>query len=752
MRAQVLFLGLILVSAIPLACGDTAVDSSSGGTSSGSSSGSSGASTSSGGSSGMVDPPVMPAPYGLDARPKNLTCIPKKRPELNTGAKVASAFAGAKFQQPIDMRTAPGDAANVYVAERGGVIYEVSRATGAKREFFRVPNGTINADGEGGFLGFSFHPKWNTGTQELFASYTRFGGASAANMRSVVARFKSADGGKTVSFATEDEVFTVDQPFSNHNGGNLAFGPDGLLYFGLGDGGSGGDPLRSGQDKNSFLGKFLRFDVSGAEGGKKYKIPASNPFAKGGGKPEIFAYGVRNPWRWSFDKENGDLWAGDVGQGAWEEIDIIRLGGNYGWNTREGRHCYNAANCDSRGMIDPIAEHDRNDAKSITGGYVYRGKTLPGLVGKFIYGDFSTGNIWAVEDEGGGKGTPQLLANVPGNNLASFGQDQDGEVYTLSLQQGTIGKIVATAPAPASDFPDMLSKTGCVAPGDASKPAEGLIPYAPIAPFWSDGADKERFFALPEGGTIKVGADGDWDFPNGTVLVKDFSIAGKRIETRLFMRHDDGVWAGYSYEWNDAQTDATLLPGSKAKAVGNQTWQYPSRNQCMQCHTQAAGFSLGLESSQLNYEFVYRAQGRKSNQLATLSKIGVLASPIGDVATLPVYPAYTDESKPLEARARAYLHSNCSNCHRPQGGGRGNMDLQFSVPLSGSKVCEAATLDNLGISGAKIVSPGKPEDSIMSKRMRTLDVNRMPQLSSVVVDDKGATLIDSWIKGMTTCP
>jgi uncharacterized repeat protein (TIGR03806 family) len=696
-------------------------------------------------------PPPVPADFGIDTRPVNSTCIPKAKPAARTGVRYNPAFGGAKFNQPIDMHIASGDDANVYIAERGGSIQRVNRQTGAKTEFLRIPSEQINPQGEGGLLGFAFHPDWASGKQEVFVSYTA-PSDGPAKMKSVVERFTSTNGGQSLAGATRKVVFELEQPYTNHNGGGIAFGRDGFLYIGLGDGGSGGDPLNAGQDKQTLLGKFLRIDINGVEGGKQYRIPATNPFATGGGKPEIFAYGLRNPWRWSFDTATGDLWAGDVGQGQWEEVDIIKLGGNYGWRVREGRHCYNAANCDSRGMIDPIAEHDRNDARSITGGYVYRGKRLPGLVGKFIYGDFATGKVWAVEDQGGGTGTPVSLGSIEGNELASFGQDQDGEVYLLKLQSGTINVIAPAGAETPSDFPTKLSATGCVDPANPKLPAAGLIPYGPVAPFWSDGAEKERYFALPEGGKIRVGQNGDLEFPNNTVLVKTFYLGGKRIETRLFIRHADGEWAGYSYEWNDAQSDAILLEGSKNKVIGSQTWSYPSRTQCLQCHTAAAGYSLGLEIAQLNSSFTYRAQGRIADQLKTLEHIGVFEAPLGDRAMLPKLASPTDVAAPIQDRARAYLHTNCANCHRPQGGARGNLDLRFSAPLADSKVCDKATLGELGVQDARIVSPGKPGQSIMPLRMKSTDVNRMPNLSSNVVDQDGVKLIEQWIGEMKSCP
>ncbi|MGH2900880.1 MAG: PQQ-dependent sugar dehydrogenase, partial [Solirubrobacteraceae bacterium] len=354
-------------------------------------------------------------------------------------------------------------------------------------------------------------------------------------------------------------------------------------------------------------------------------------------------YGHRNPWRWSFDRASGELWLGDVGQNTWEEIDRVVKGGNYGWNICEGFHRRDSttALCATGGLLDPIVEHNRTEAASITGGYVYRGTAMPSLVGTYIYGDFSTGNIWALTFDANNKATPKLLATGVGG-ISSFGQGNDGEVYVVQLN-GTISKLVPSAPPMTDNFPQLLSATGCVDPSDPTRPAAGVIPYELNAPLWSDGADKQRFMGIPDGATIAIGGAGDWDLPIGSVAMKVFSVGGKRVETRLFMRHDDGAWAGYTYEWNDDGTDATLLPGSKLKTLSDTAaWAYPSRSQCIQCHSSAAGGTLGLDTAQLNRDVVYAATNRMANQLATLDHIGMFSAPLAQSPSdLPRLSEYT---------------------------------------------------------------------------------------------------------------
>lgn len=384
---------------------------------------------------------------------------------------------------------------------------------------------------------------------------------------------------------------------------------------------------------------------------------------------------------------------------------------------------------------------------------MYRGSDIPELVGTYIFGDSSTHEVYTLSFDPTTGVPKRTRVSVEPKAWVSFAEDSAGEVYAVDINGG-IFKVVRSQPAAASTFPELLSKTGCVDPADATKPASGLVPYDVSSPFWSDGADKERFIALPDGKTIAIAADGDFDLPIGSVLTKTFSLGGKRIETRLFMRHDDGEWAGYTYEWNAADTDAVLLASSKTSHVGGQTWTFPSRSQCVSCHTAAAGHTLGLELGQLNRDFVYAQTNRISNQLRTLEHIGMFAAPLGKgVEAITAYPKPTAVGS-LEPRARrAYLHANCSHCHRPAGPGGGGLDLRFATPLAETKACGTVpTLGTLGVSNAKVIAPRSPATSILSVRTHALDATRMPPLSSRVVDVAGIAVVDDWITSLATCP
>jgi uncharacterized repeat protein (TIGR03806 family) len=397
--------------------------------------------------------------------------------------------------------------------------------------------------------------------------------------------------------------------------------------------------------------------------------------------------------------------------------------------------------------------HGRTLGASVTGGYVYRGSALPALVGHYLFGDYESGRIWRLVPSGGGFTAEELLDTSL--SIASFGQGNDGELYVVDIGSGGVHRIVdggGGAP-PGPPVATQLSATGCVNPQTPSQPATGLIPFEPAAPFWSDNGVKERWLALPNSTSIAVGAGGDFTFPNGTVLMKHFRLSGTLIETRLFMRHPDGGWAGYSYEWNAGGTDATLVQGGKTVTIGQQSWVYPSENDCLRCHTVAAGFALGPETAQLNHDLLYTATGRTANQLRTLDSITMFTTPLGDPALQPAMPDPFDATAPLGQRARAYLHTNCAGCHRPNGPTPSSMDLRYSTLLSATNACGVNPQSgDLGLgAAARIIVPGSAANSVLTARLNRRDANGMPPLASTIVDAAGVTLVQTWIASLTTC-
>lgn len=715
------------------------------------------------GSSGGDGAPPVPSEFGLDTRPANPTCKAPARPPSNAPIAFEEVYAAVNLGIPMMIAQAPGNRNKWFVAQRNGnlVSFNVTAPVAAPANVGNLATacgGAVGQGGEGGFLGFAFHPAFAT-NGKIYATWTQTSGAPGG-FDSIVSELHSPDGGVSID-ACKTILGPFPQPASNHNGGGIAFGKDGFLYLTFGDGGGGDDPFLNGQKKTGFFSKLLRIDVDNPAGGLQYGIPNGNPWKgmdPGTNEPATFAYGLRNPFRFSVDRETNEPWLGEVGQNKWEEVILAKAGGNYGWPCREGAHDYitTGAKCPSMSnLLDPVVEveHIPANTRSITGGVVYRGKAIPGFVGSYVFGDFESQEIFVVSfDTTTGEAKLTKVDDAPANPWVSFGEDLDGEVYATAFN-GTMWKIIPKPGAPASTFPDRLSKTGCTDPADVKKPASGLIPYGVRTPLWSDGAEKERWMALPDGSKITVGADGDFDFPKGTVLVKTFTIGGKKIETRLFVRHDDDGWAGYTYEWLDDQSDAVLLLGSKQKTVGTQSWHFPSRSECVRCHTAAAGRSLGLELGQQNGDHVYPSTNRISNQLKTLDHIGMFAAPLGKpVDQILAYPDPLGAA-PLEQRARSYLHANCSNCHRKDGGGRGNMVLTYGTSFKDTVTCNVdPEAGDIGVAGGKLIVPGQPAQSILSRRPHDLGANRMPPLASSIVDDKGVKVIDDWITSLTACP
>lgn len=704
---------------------------------------------------------------GLDARPSNITCVAPERPDAGGGYRLARVFSGIRLQNPLWAGQPPGDPSRWFVAEQGGriVSFPNSPTASASTTVLTIP--IVNPPSEGGLLGFAFAPDFAS-SGEAYVSYTRNVNANGVALQSVVSRFTSADGGQTLNPASEQEVLVIDKPFGNHNGGNIIFGPDGYLYLGMGDGGGYSDPGNNAQNTSNLLGTIIRIDVSG--GGAGYAIPSSNPFAanpkciQGYGTaacPEIFAWGLRNPWRWSFDRATGDLWAGDVGNSMREEVDIIQRGGNYGWRIREGTLCLNLndgttplPSCQTAGLIDPVVDYQTGvDGNAVTGGYVYRGQQLPELQGRYIFADAYNSSVWTLEDDG--NGNYSIVDLIPNTTyfIASFAESLDGELFVLDLGGGGIYQLVADGSGGANTIPSLLSETGCVNPNDPTQPASGLIPFEPGAPFWSDDAAKERWLALPNGTAITVSADDDFIFPQGSVLVKNFRRQGRLIETRLLMRHPDGIWGGYTYRWRDDQRDADRVVGGLTVQAGGAPWIYPSEADCLECHKAATNRALGPEIAQLNNSLIYPQTGRSANQLATLDAIGLLS---------PRLPALPDElpalpdpfgTAPLPERARAYLHTNCSGCHRPGTGLPSAMDLRYETALPNTNACNADPVSgsSLGILNAKLIAPGDAGRSLIPQRMSLRDANQMPPLGSLVPDTAGVNLINDWIDSLNSC-
>ncbi|HEM46347.1 MAG TPA: hypothetical protein ENO23_04790, partial [Alphaproteobacteria bacterium] len=606
---------------------------------------------------------------------------------------------------------------------------------------------------ETGLLGLVFDPDFeNNGA--LYVNYTYVDQSACTYLATRVERIVVPD--PTANFVSVPEMVRTPlvefcQPNVNHNGGMLAFGPDGMLYVSTGDGGGGSGTA---YDLSTPLGSILRIDPTDGS------APPDNPFVGvTGADPRIYHLGLRNPWRFSFDRAPPhDLWIGDVGQDDWEEIDRVPFspgGVDFGWPACEGTHDYNGT-CGARGDVGPVIELPHIDAYSITGGYVYRGPGLPELTGLYVFGDFGTGRIWAWDgvtlDPSTGEAALIDLASV--NNASSFGEDDAGELYVIDYATGRIRRF-----APGSGgggFPTLLSQTGLFADTAALTPAPGLVEYDVRSPLWSDRALKRRWLALPAGSQVDPTLEDAWSFPIGTVFVKHFELPvapgqTRRLETRLFIHQLVG-WTGVTYRWNEAETDATLLTTALADVIPvvengqsfDQTWQYPSPAGCLACHTVASGRVLGVRTAQLNRTFPYPAGD--DEQLNAWSCSGILSESYGGQPGLAAHAALDDTTASLQRRARAYFDSNCSMCHQPGGTAPGGIDMRSRVLLGDMHLIGVApNQGDLGLPSPERIKPGVSAESVLYARMAASDPAVRMASGTLLAHDAALSVVGSWI-------
>ncbi|MHC5029370.1 MAG: PQQ-dependent sugar dehydrogenase [Planctomycetota bacterium] len=701
-----------------------------------------------GGGSLTPPPPGATGPFGLTQRvPVTGLAFPDTQGPAT--AQIVRAFPNLTFSSPVYLTYPPDGTDRIFVVEVAGRIrvFANSDSTTSTTTFLDI-TGRVRSGGEEGLLGLAFDPDYATNGY-FYVHYS-----ASSPRRNVLSRFSvSAADPDVADAASESILLQVNQPAGNHNGGMVAFGPDGMLYASFGDGGGQGDQFNNGQDTTTLLSTIIRIDP---HGGAPYAVPTDNPLVGSGGgtREEIYAYGFRNPWRFSFDRSTGDLWVGDVGQNAREEVDVVTAGGNYGWPFYEGDAVFRAGQPASN-FEPPVHDYDRSGGRSVSGGAVYRGSAAPSLVGAYLYGDYGSGMVWALRYDGTSVTARTQLGNV--SSVCAFGEDRDGEVYAVSFG-GTIHRF-APAGGGGGATPATLSATGLFSDTTNLIPAPGVIEYEVNSGLWADGARKRRWIALPGNERIDFDPVGPWAFPVGTVVVKHFELdlsptQVQRLETRVLV-HETAGWAGYTYKWNFLQTDADLLPGADSEtytvedplAPGGQrqqTWDFPSRAQCMLCHTEAAGRVLAVETTQLNRDFSYPAA--TDNQLRSWNHIGLFDRDIGDPAAYGALPDPRDAGLPLAARARSYLDANCAGCHLPGGPVPIGIDLRYSVPLAGMGLVNVRpNQGDLGLTDAYRIRTGSKESSVLWERMRRLDGTRMPELGTNRVDQPALDLIGAWI-------
>jgi len=708
-------------------------------------------------------------PYGIDHRVPWTTSRITGSLDPPSPYSAEKVFPAIAFQNPVELVVAPG-LERIFVAELNGKIFSFDNSYDCKtkQEFLDL---TKSSGDKVRIYGMEFHPDF----QRNGYCYICYITDQNTDDGTRVSRFK-VEADEFPRIDPESEEILLTWRSGGHNGGCLRFGPDGFLYISTGDAGPAfpPDPLKSGQDVSNVLSSVLRIDVNQTSGDLPYAIPADNPFVGlEDARHEIWAYGMRNPWRMSFDSTNGDLWVGDVGWELWEMIYRVQRGGNYGWSLVEGSQPVHQER--ARGptpILPPTVEHSHIESRSITGGYFYRGDRLKDLVGAYIYGDYVTGKIWAIRHDGKEVTWQQELADTP-LQIICFGVDHAGELYVVDYHGGIYRLMPNPQTSINEDFPQKLSETGIFSSVQDHRLAAGVVPYSINAEPWADGAIARRFVALP--GASKLGVHestnaqigyikGMWKFPSDSVLGKTLSMEMKRgdpssqqhLETQILHFNKD-AWNAYTYIWNDEQTDAVLAPDEGIDRVleiadatspntsRKQTWHFASRNECMLCHSTRGGTVYGFKPSQLNCNHNYDAV--VDNQLRTLSHIELIEKPLDGKA--PKLPSPYDLNAELEQRARSYLHVNCAHCHQRGGGGTAAIELKFELPLEKTHLLDARpTQGTFGISKAQVLAPGDPYRSVLYYRMAKLGRGRMPYFGSSTVDEEGVRLIHDWIESL----
>lgn len=705
---------------------------------------------------------------------------------------VAEAFGTLSFPAPVALVTPAGETNRLFVLEQSGMISVVTNLANPNRTVFLDISARVMPPGTGaaeqGLLGLAFHPQYAS-NGFFYVFYTGTDNTTGISGRhDILSRFQvSTNNPNQADPNSEMKLIHQYDEASNHNGGDLHFGPDGYLYASLGDEGGGNDSYNNSQriDKDFFSG-ILRIDVdkrpaslapnSHPSATTNYAVPPDNPYIgatnfNGSGvnsnavRTEFYAVGLRNPWRMSFDPATGELLCGDVGQSAREEINRIVKGGNYGWAYREGTIAGPKSAQTPPGFtgIEPLLDYTRGAATNqgyvVTGGVTYRGSKIQQLFAAYIFTDYGSGHIWAVRHDGTTALSWEWLATQLG--ISAFGTDpRNGDVLLAVQTANRIRRLVATNSI-GTPLPMTLADTGVFSDLQTLTPRPGVVPYDLNVPFWSDNAIKTRWFSLPDTNqVIDFSMSDNWSFPTGTVWVKHFELeltngvpaSRHRVETRMVMKNQQGIH-GFTYRWGQSTTNAALVAAegmdesfvidAGGGLLRTQVWHYPSRSECLACHTAAGGYGLGFNTAQLNRSFDM-GEGVE-NQVQALSEAGYFAGTVSNLHLLPMMPALSDETVSREHRVRAYLAANCVQCHSPGGPAPAFWDARFATPTAQAGIIDGGLVDNGGDDSSRVVMRGSLELSAALQRISKRGAGQMPPLDSTIVDTQAVALLSEWI-------
>jgi len=710
------------------------------------------------------------------------------------GYTTVNAFPGLNFGGALCIVSPPGETNRLFVLDKGGRMLVVTNLANPNITTFMDLSTRVFTGSESGLLGLAFHPGYATNRYFYLFYSQNLTSSQGTGLHQRVSRFETTATNANVAL-TNSEVVYISQrdPAGNHNGGDLHFGPDGYLYISLGDGGVQYDGSRNSQIITSnYFASIMRLDVDKRPGNPlpnfhpanstNYAVPADNPYIgltsfdgrtinPTNIRTEFYAVGFRNPWRMSFDRATGLLYCGDVGQDTWEEISVITKGGNYGWAYREAAHPgYRASNTVVGPLIDPIQEYRHGSAadqgNSVTGGVVYRGNRLSQLHGWYVFADYSSGNIWTLHHDGTNTIPFQRIAGRTG--IAGFGIDpsnddvlmanvNDGGIYRLIYNtNSSIGTPLPPTLADTGAFTNLTSLTNQTQPLGAS---EGLVPYDINVHFWSDGASKSRWFLTATNTKIGFSPESAWSFPSGMAWVKHFDLeltngvasSARRLETRILVKNSNGMY-GVTYRWGNSLTNATLVAEggldepftiNDGGTLRTQVWHYPSRGECLVCHTPVGGWALGFNTPQMNRDFDYGAG--PTNQIAAMSAAGYFTSAVSNVHSLRAMATATNEAASREWRVRAYLSANCAQCHQPGGASLGFWNANITNFTANAGLIDGALNNSGGNPDARVIAPGSLSNSMLLTRISTRGPLQMPPLASSVLDTQAIALVSAWI-------
>ena len=666
-------------------------------------------------------------------------------PELPPPYVAEAVWPHITFNQGLDITLLESEGL-IFVTERFGKIWRLpSDLKSRPKSAFLFADMKEHIPSLNRLLGLAFHPEFarNRKFYLYYALNTLEPGFACG-----LSQFEVDTKG---SIVPGSRVRLMHFPADGHTGGDVQFGPDRMLYVPIGDliPPSPPDPKRAAQDLGQIAGKILRIDVDSKDRGLPYGIPKDNPFLGAeGARPEVWAYGLRNPWKIAFHPENGELWLGDVGWEQWEMVHRIEKGGNYGWSVMEGPMPTNPYQDTGPSPIShPIVNYDHYSGASITGGYFVSSDRLPRLQGSYVYGDYVTGKVWAMSWDGE-KVTENLEIADTRQDIVTFGIDESGDILFLELGQNAPLQRLVSSPnlEKASEFPTKLSETGLFRDAADQIASVGVYEFKINAPMWQDGYESDYWVGMPDRSGLKTKAEArrgspvmNYLKPDDMVLAKTIHKDGHRVETQIL--HFDGFWKGYSYRWNESQTDATLVDKEGLNTeIQGRPYRFPSRSECIRCHGSNFNRPLAFFPGQMN----------RDGQLERFKDLGLVDKEFVEMAAAQPLVNPNRSEEPIESRARSWLHANCAHCHKVSGGSGLTAQMNIAVPTSQLELIgHAPKRGYFGLDQASQIESGNPYRSILYYRVATKGAGHMPMVGAQTLDKEGVRLVHDWIRSMS---